>query len=76
LEEDYEKLLKELPQKKEQQLKELASKEGRAAIEGGLTPMGARRKIHKCTNIVVAFHLEYSKFRIHRETCEFNYSPT
>ena len=41
-----------------------------------LTPVGARRKIHKRTDIVVAFHPKYSKYRIHRETCEINYSLT
>jgi hypothetical protein len=76
LEEDYKKLLMELAKKKEQQLKELASKQGRASIEGVLTPIGPDRKIRKRTNIIVAFHPEYSKYRIHRKTCEFNYSPT
>jgi hypothetical protein len=67
LEEDYEKLLMELAKKKQQTLKELASKQGGAAIEGVLTPIGPRRKILKRTNIVVAFHPEYFKYCIHRK---------
>jgi hypothetical protein len=57
-------------------LKELASKQGGAAIEGVLTPIGPRKKIRKRTNIVVVFHPEYFKYCIHRKTYEFNYSPT
>ena len=39
-----------------------------------LTPVVARRIIRKHTDIEVAFHPEYSKYHIYRETCEINYN--
>ena len=46
------------------------------ALESLLVYLMHIEKIHKRMDNVVAFTRKYSKYRIHRETCEINYNLT